>query len=326
MDTTRREFDIHQEVETQSTSLSVVIETVNEETGPRTGLRDVLAALRSQTHPRDRLEILVVVGEKNEALKSELRDEHPDVRVVEVDQPTYFRMKTDGIQQATGDVIALLDSDTVPVPLWAEKIVGRVAAGADAVAGKTRYAVGQPFSGTFNFFNFGYIQVDADGEANGFLPNNAAFRRQVILDHGFDPKIVRSGAGHLLGRQLKAFGYRLVYEPEALVFHNMYGLSEELNMRVKAGYDCVNLSALDREQVLSESRYLQRGIWGLLAVTARRIAFDARTAIGNRHDLDIPPYQIPYFLLISPLIRGLEFVAGVVTMVKPEYFKKKYSW
>jgi len=308
-------------------SISVVIETVNEENGPRTGLREVLAGLAKQTYPQERLEILVAVGRENHALRDELREQHPGVRIADAELATYFGMKTAGIDQATGDVIALLDSDTVPVPLWAEKIASCIEAGADVVAGKTRYAAGAPFSGTFNFFNFGYIQGDADGRANGFLPNNVAFRRQVILEHGFDPRIVRSGAGHLLGQQLNARGYRLVYEPAARVCHNMYGVAEELRMRVKSGYDCVYLSTLDAEQVLSESAYLQRGGgFGLLIVCARRIVFDVRTTIRKRRDLDIPLLQIPYFLLISPLIRGLELVAGLITVVKPEYFKEKYDW
>lgn len=306
--------------------ISVVIETVNEATGPRTGLREVLAALAKQAYPQERLELLIAVGRGNRALRDELRQHHPGVRIVEVERETYFAMKIAGIEQATGDIIALLDSDTVPVPHWAEKIASCIEAGADVVAGKTRYRPGAPFSRTFNFFNFGYIQGDADGRANGFLPNNVAFRRQVILQHNFDPRIVRSGAGHLLGHQLEARGYRLVYEPAASVCHNMYGLGEELRMRVKSGYDCVYLSTLDSEQVLGETRYLQRGGIGLLIVCARRIAFDVRTAIRKRSDLDIPFLQIPYFLLISPLIRGLELVAGLITVVKPEYFKQKYGW
>ena len=307
-------------------SISVVIETVNEETGPETDLRQVLAGLAKQTHPQERLEILVVVDRENRPFRDKIREEHPRVRLVEALRATYYGMKTAGIEAATGDVIALLDSDTVPVAVWAEKIADRIEAGADVVAGKTRYAAGERFARTFDFFNFGYIQADASGRANGFLPNNVAFRRDVILEHNFDPRIIRSGAGHLLGHKLIALGYRLDYEPEARVTHNMYGFGEELRMRIRSGYDCVNLSRLDSERILSESAYIQRSSFNLLIVTARRIVFDVRAVIRNRPDLDIPLLQIPYFLLISPLIRGVELVAGLVTLAKPGYFEKRYGW
>ena len=307
-------------------SISVVIETVNAETGPRTDLGEVLAGLAKQTYPKERIEILVVVEQGNRAIRDPLYEHHPNVRVVETANLTYYGMKTAGIERATGDVIALLDSDTVPAPVWAERIANRIETGADVVAGKTRYRSGAALARTFDFFNFGYIQGDENGRANGFLPNNVAFRRNVILEHKFDPRILRSGGAHLLGHKLMALGYRLVYEPEQRVIHNFYGILPELRMRVKSGYDCVNLSRLDPERFLTESAYLQRSSFALAIVYARRIVFDARAAIGNRRDLDISLVQIPYFFLISPLVRGLELIAALITMVKPEYFAEKYGW
>lgn len=307
-------------------TISVVIETINEEAGPEMDLDQVLAALGAQTWPKDRLEILVAVDAANAPLRDHLGARHPHVRVFETRDSTYYSMKTAGIALATGDVVALLDSDCVPVPVWAERIAQRVAEGADAVAGKTRYAKDAPFARTFDFFNFGYIQGDAQGRANGFLPNNVAFRREVILEHGFDPRIRRSGAAHLLGAKLRALGYHIAYEPEQRVTHNAYGLGEELRMRVKSGYDSVNLSRLDAEGFLEETAYLRRGALALAAVCARRIVFDVRAALHNRRDLELPVVAVPYFLLASPLIRGLELAAALVTLVRPGYFREKYGW
>lgn len=307
-------------------SISVVIETVNQESGPQTDLHEVLAGLSRQTHPQELLEILVVIGSANRTLRDQLREEYPQIRLVEADRATYFGMKTAGIEAATGDVIALLDSDTVPTAAWAERIADRIEAGADVVAGKTRYPAGVRFSRTFDFFNFGFIQADANGRANGFLPNNAAFRRDVILEHGFDRRIVRSGGAQLLGHQLMALGYRIDYEPEALVTHNMYGFHDEILMRIKSGYDCVNLARLDTEAVMGESAYVQRSGLALLIVCARRIVFDARAAFCNRHDLDIPLLQVPWFLLISPMVRILELGAALITLAKPNYLARRYGW
>ena len=307
-------------------SISVVLETCNEESEPETRLDAVLAALDRQTHPRERLEIIAAVGADNPALQERLRADHPGVRIVEVEAPTYYAMKIAGIEVATGDIVALLDSDTVPTAVWAERIADRIEAGADAVAGKTRYPEGRPFARTFDFFNFGYVQSDEDGRANAFLPNNAAFRREVIEQHSFDPRIARGGAGHLLSQRLRALGYRLDYEPEMRVTHNLYGFGEELLMRIKVGYDAVNLSRLDTDAVMEESAYLQRSPLALLVVAARRVVFDAQMAIRNREDLGIPWLQVPYFLLISPLVRALELGASVVALVKPGYFERKFGW
>lgn len=236
-------------------------------------------------------------------------------------------MKREGTLAANGDIIALLDSDCDPSPVWVQTIVDHIRDGADAVAGKTRYPKGARYSHTFNFFNFGYIHADPQGRANGFLPNNAAFRREVIRKHNFDTRIRRGGAGHLLGNKLRHLNYRLDYAPEQLATHNVYGLGEELRMRVKSVYDTVNLYRIDADSVIDESRVLGGGHFlGLIRILVRRIVFDLRLLFKNRRDLDIAAIHIPYFLILSPCIRILEFGSAVITLFRPTYFQKKYDW
>jgi GT2 family glycosyltransferase len=235
-------------------------------------------------------------------------------------------MKTAGAHAATGEIVAFLDSDCVPVAGWTESLVARIANGADVVAGKTRYPEGARFAKTFDFFNFGYIHADAEGKANSFLPNNVALRREIFLDYPFDPRLRRGGAGHYLGNRLKALGYALVYEPNMRVTHNCYEASDEMLMRVKSGFDTVTIAGLDDEQVVDETRYLRRSKLNLLAIFLRRIHFDIRAVLTNRRDLGISIWQAPYFLVVSPFIRGLEMCAAVITMIKPDYFREKYGW
>jgi len=307
-------------------SLSVVIETINEEAEPKLSLDDVLEGLAAQTYPVEKIEIIVVIDRGNRPLQEHVRHTHPAVKVVETERSTYYSMKTAGARAATGDIIAFLDSDCVPVPGWAERIAARIAAGADVVAGKTRYPEGARLARTFDFFNFGYIQGNEDGLANGFLPNNVAFRRAVFLDHPFDSRIRRGGAGHLLGNTLRALGYVLAYEPGQRVTHNCYEVGDEILMRVKSGYDSVNLAGIDSEQVIEETQYLRRSSFPLLLIFVRRVTFDFRAALTNRQDLGISLVQVPYFLAMAPIMRGLEMVAAMITILRPNYFKEKYGW
>lgn len=307
--------------------ITVVIETVNDESEPVLELDQVLEGLANQTYPQDRLHIIVSMDRTNHDLQKRLEEQRPDIEQVILDDPTYYSMKAAGIEKAGGDIVALLDSDCLPVPGWAEAIEQSIANGADAVAGKTRYVIGSPWSKTFNFFNFGYITGDKQGIASAFLPNNAAFRREVIQQHSFDPNIRRGGGGHFLSKQLKALGYRLVYCPEMRAFHNAYGFNTELNMRIKVGFDSVNLAGLDEAGVMKETSVIRsHGVLGLLSIWAKRMVYDARLAIRNRQDLDIALYQVPYFVLLSPVVRTVELVSALVTMAKPDYFKEKYGW
>ncbi len=307
--------------------VSFVIETVNESTDPNIDLGRVLAGISRQTYPQDRIEILVVIDEKNDGMAEKLQGEHPHIKTLSVANSNYFSMKREGTYATTGEIIGLLDSDCDPCPVWIEKSIARIQKGADVVAGKTRYPSDARYGLTFSFFNFGYIQATEQGEATGFLPNNAVFRASILREHNFDPRIRRGGAGHLLGNKLKSLGYRVEYEPQMLATHNMYGLGEELQMRVKAGFDAVNLARLDADSVIDETRVLkQQNILGLFRVFVRRWLFDVRTIFRNRKDLGIRWWHIPWYLAVSPLIRSIELVAAMITVVKPDYFKLKYGW
>jgi hypothetical protein len=307
--------------------VSFVIETVNEATEPDIDLGRVLGGISRQTWPSGRIEIVIVVDERNAAMIDRIHHDFPHVRTLVVHDSNYFSMKREGTYATTGDIIALLDSDCDPCPQWVERAVARIQGGADAVAGKTRYPRGARFGSTFSFFNFGYIQRLPDGQSTGFLPNNAAFRATVLRKHNFDPRIRRGGAGHLLGNQLKRLGYRLEYEPGMLATHNMYGVGEEMQMRVKAGFDAINLARIDIDSAIDETRVLkQQNVLGLVRVFVRRLLFDLRTVFTNRADLDIAWWRIPWFLVVSPFIRCVELVSAVITIFWPNYFKNKYGW
>ncbi|MCA9775299.1 MAG: glycosyltransferase family 2 protein [Candidatus Eremiobacteraeota bacterium] len=304
--------------------ISVVIETLNLEMGPDINLPIVVGQLEKQSYPVH--EIIVMVDTKNPELIAHVRDDLPQVQLVEVSDSTYFTMKDEGARLAKGDVVAMLDSDCVPSTKWAESIAARIQQGADAVGGRTRYDSSQPFSTVFNFFNFGYIHNDSQGLANSFLPNNVAFRREVYLDNPYDLTIRRSGAAHILCQQLKSRGYNVLYEPGMSAIHNSYGIGDELLMRVKSGYDVVNLSLRDGDGVMKETRHLRRGHAALLVIFLGRLVFDVRQAFLRRRDFELSYFQIPGILVASLCIRSIEMVSAFITMLKPSYFQERYGW
>ena len=307
--------------------VSFVIETVNEATEPDIDLGRVLGGIARQTYPRERIEILIVVDDDNQSMLETIRRDFPEVKTLIVKDSSYFSMKREGTYATKGDVIALLDSDCDPSPVWVQRAVERIQDGADVVAGKTRYPKSARYSTTFSFFNFGYVKDDGTGSATGFLPNNVVFRAEVLRQHNFDPRIRRGGAGHFLGRKLRSLSYSIVYEPEVQATHNMYGLEDEMQMRIKAGFDSVNLARMDEDLVIEDSKILkQTGPLGLIQIFVGRVVFDLKSALTNRRDLDLRWHHIPYFFVVSPMIRGVEFGAAAITFFCPNYLKDKYGW
>jgi cellulose synthase/poly-beta-1,6-N-acetylglucosamine synthase-like glycosyltransferase len=287
----------------------------------------VIEALRGLSYPAESMEIIVVLDEQSEELASFLGAAYPDVKLCLMKGAEYFSMKTFGAQSARGDILALLDSDCVPYPQWAQVAAGRINEGADLVAGKTRYRPQSLAARTYGVFDFGHVQGDSRSEANCFMANNAAIRRELFLKHPFDARARRSGADYMLACELKAAGYRLLYEPALFAAHE-YDIETMgfVIKRVRAGYDAVNVSRLDEAGVVGETRLSKAGPFAPFAFFLNRMFFDAARFVRNRRDLGIPVYALGYFLCASLLMRSIELIAGLITLVSPRYFKDKYGW
>ncbi len=306
--------------------ISVVIETFNSTAESAIQLRDVLDRLDEQTHGRGNIEIIAVLDQANDELAGFLRDEYPDVQTVSTADATYYGMKNRGMRSAQGDIIALLDSDTLPVKNWVEEIASCISAGADLVAGSVRYPTGAPFGRTFALFNYGHIRNGEDGEVDTFNVSNAAMRKELLEEHPFDRRLRRSGGGTLLGRELKSLGYKLVYNPNLRVTHNHPGLRTHIATRLRTGYEVINICQLDDERVLPETKYLRLGVLAPFVLSARRALSDFRSIIWNGRDLDIRIHEMPFFLAIAVVVRAVEAVTGVITVIRPGYLAKRYGW
>lgn len=306
--------------------ISVVIETLNATPESKIALQDVLDGLASQAYPSDKLESIVVVEEGNADLAGFVKAKYPHTKTVLTTDPSYYGMKTCGTNVAEGDIVAFLDSDCLPGENWAHEIVSTLSKGADVVAGRVRFPSGARLSRTFELFDYGHIRNNEDGEADLFNVSNCAIRREVIQKHSFDHRLRRSGGGTLLGRKLKTLGYRIVYNPRMRVVHNDPGLRTHILTRFRTGYETVNLCRLDDERALPESRFLKLGVLAPFVLSARRMVFDYGTVLKNGRDFDIRAYQIPYFLGASTVVRAMESITGVLTVLNPSYFAKRFGW
>lgn len=307
-------------------ALSVVIETFNWTPESKVQLEHVLAKLDAQTLPPEEIERIVVVDAAHPEQAETVKRLDPSIIVVVASEPTYYGMKRSGMQHARGDIIALLDSDTVPVDTWAAEIVSTIRRGADVVAGKVRFPRNAPFSRTFAIFDYGHLRNDRDGQASCFNVSNSAIKAEIVRKHLFDERLTRFGGGTLLGRQLSSIGYRIVYNPAVSVTHNDKGLKKHLGVRFRTGHEAVKLCQLDDARVLPESKFMKFGLMAPFIFAAQRMAFDCRTVVGARRDFDIVWYEVPYFIAAAIFVRSLEAIAGLISLLKPGYFERRFGW
>lgn len=220
-----------------------------------------LSSLQSQDYPN--FEVIVVDNSSSPSAAPSLATEQsrqgPEVRSVRAERKGLSHARNRGLMEARGEVVAFVDDDAVPDRHWLTELVKGF--GADAgVAAVTGLVVPSqletPAQLWFELYaGFGkgctsrLFDLKEHKPANPLFPyaaamfgsgNNMAFRTSVLRRlGGFDPTL-GAGAPARAGEDLAMFyrvishGYRILYEPAAIVRHAHRRSAAELRDQIHA--------------------------------------------------------------------------------------------
>ena len=201
--------------------VSIIIRTKNEERW----ISSCLYSVFNQTYKN----IEVILVDNNSTDRTIKRAEEFPVKIVHIVDFLPGRAINDGIRASKGDIIVCLSGHCVPVNnLWLENLVQDITD--SQVAGV--YGRQEPLSYSSDLDKrdlllvFGLdkkIQVK-----DSFFHNaNSAFRRNVWEKFPFDENVTNI-EDRVWGQQVIAAGMKIVYEPEARVYH-WHGINHDLN-------------------------------------------------------------------------------------------------
>jgi len=309
--------------------LTVVIETVtraeyhkrDEDVPQRASVLGALGPAASDPP----LEVLIMVDQGADTTPIPSVD-RTSVRTVEVEDPSYYAMKNAGFRAATTPYVAFLDGDCMPAPGWASRATAALDAGADVVAGKSRYVGPGAWARIMGYFDLGTVSTRADGTATAFHLNNVAFRREVLDDNPFDTRFQRSGGCVLANFQLRAKGRRIVYEPAMFVAHgNDYKKGFSLSKRFGSGHNTVNIRCFDDTNVVPYPWLPWLGPFGAPLIAGRRLWNDLFLLARQHDDLGIRAASVPLVWLIAVPMRILEAIGYAISSVKPSIIGKYWG-
>ncbi|HEX9925911.1 MAG TPA: glycosyltransferase family 2 protein [Anaerolineae bacterium] len=193
-------------------------------------------ALRTQTYPD--LEIIMVDDGSTDESVSLTRRDFPEVKVIELKQNQGFiRAVNRGIEQATGPIIALLNNDTEVTPGWTQALVEALRHHPEAGMAASKlllydrrdvlHSAGDGFGADGIPINRGVWQKDEgqfDGDTYifGGCGGAVAYRRAMLDDIGlFDEDLFMYLEDVDLSWRAQLAGYRIVFVPEAVVYHHV---------------------------------------------------------------------------------------------------------
>jgi glycosyltransferase involved in cell wall biosynthesis len=200
--------------ESRAVAVSVIVPARN----ARADLHALVRALERQTLPRRKFEVLIADDGSDDNGAADLEDEHGWIRVLPGPPLNSYAARNRAVAAATAPILAFCDADCRPEPLWLEKGVSAVEE-ADLAAGRIRFALPERRT-VWTLLDMDSFKDHSRQVEQGTAETANLFVRRTVYDScgGFDDSLPEHGDFDFVQRCLAA-GVRLVYAPDAIVWH-----------------------------------------------------------------------------------------------------------
>ena len=153
------------------------------------------------------------------------------VQMITVDpaESHYWQLKNKGAAAAAGSLLAFIDCDAEPGPLWLRSLTEALQDGADVSVGPSMYRTAHlgpkspiMLAVALPSWSFALSRVFSGGKpvAAALMAHNLGIRREVLLQHPFRV-VPRSFASSILFFELRRAGAKFSYQPDQRVAHGM---------------------------------------------------------------------------------------------------------
>lgn len=208
-------------------TFSIVIETANLETADAALLFRSLDSIAAQDPSPEAANECIVLdgGHADSQTIQQILDRYPFLRIRRIDSgTTYGDQKAVAVEETTGELIVFADSDCTYTAGWLASYLDAAAENPSlgVFAGETSLLVHGPYTLAMAFVFFFPRPTGDVGihPARGFYGNNAAFRRNVLLECPFPRGLpVYRGQNVIYSRYLRRAGLAIARVPASLSWH-----------------------------------------------------------------------------------------------------------
>ncbi len=202
-------------------------------------LGDCLKSLYAQNYPPHRVEIILVDNGSSDGSVNFIREEFPEVRVLEAGRNLGFAGGNNlGARYAQGDYLAFINNDSVADPNWLNCLVETLATYAEYVCAASKVLtedggeidfIGPAlniYGRAFQIYEGLPVSLGYGEEIKEILApcgNGMLIRRDVFLDAGgFDEDYIAYYEDVDLGWRLWLYGYKVIFVPQAILYHRKH--------------------------------------------------------------------------------------------------------
>lgn len=209
--------------------VSIVVPVYN---GERT-IEKCIKSLLNIEYPKENYEIIIVDNNSTDTTV-EIVKKYP-VKLLHEKKQSSYAARNFGVKNAKGEIVAFADADCIADKGWLRQLVKNFKDEAIAGVGGEilaytpeniieRYSVKSNILSQKNFFEFVFVNLKMPFIATA----NAAYKKEILKEIGLFDDSFTSGGDVDLAWRITFKGYKIVYEPKALIYHwhrtTLYGL------------------------------------------------------------------------------------------------------
>jgi GT2 family glycosyltransferase len=174
---------------------------------------------------------IIVAGNYDNGSSEMIRARFADVKFIRMPEGTTVpRLRAEGIREATGDVVALIEDQCFVDREWCAELKKAHMLPYPAVGGAVENAsTRKAIDWAVYFYDYGkYMLPGVAGAAAALSGNNVSYKRSAL--HEFERAFRNGFFETFINWELKASGGELFFAPSAIVYHNRsYGTGEAVS-------------------------------------------------------------------------------------------------
>ncbi|MHB1261318.1 MAG: glycosyltransferase family 2 protein [Thermoplasmatota archaeon] len=249
--------------------LSVIVPVYNDVAR----LRLLLEALRVQTYPAGRFEVLVVDNASTEDVQGTVRAAGPPFVALHEGRPGSYAARNRALAQAQGEVLAFTDGDCIPAPDWLERGVAALEADPSAglVAGRIEvFPRGRRRTLVERYEMVYAFPQERFAREQHFGATANVFTRRAVMDRvGPFNAALKSGGDREWGQRVHAAGLPVVYAADVVVRHPARRTFREYEGKVRRIVG--GMRDLDRDRSVMTVRLIPGHLVHITRKVVRRI-------------------------------------------------------
>lgn len=218
------------------------------------------------------------------------------------------RLKDAALPWCAGELVAVVEADSVPAPDWLRHLVAAMDAepGVGAASGRTTYGAGSALRRVLGVIDRGWMDPGRPGPIEHLSNNGAVYRRTLLERFPYPAEPSAFLSARLRNRAMLDAGVRLHFEPRAVMEHGFAGLGFEIDMRRNVGF-------ADGRLYLATARPRRSTARALATLMGRRLRDEWRDCrrLGRR---DLRWSDWPLALLMLGCVRLFELPGSLAAL------------